>query len=509
MVEIMLRKSIIVCCLALLFSAGTTLRAQETVVASSDSLYRALLCEDRVLRGREDSLVRMVAELREAWRENPDQQAQYAGQILAGESAMLALRGEQSCLQNRIQRFEQEWITRYPATPLPTVDVPTPAAPVAENQRRNLVDNICFAEQLPAADYRALLSAQYAEQLAAAYAHRLLVRYGQLVELKMNYDSVQSGIVGAEIFVQYNTLNEEAQIAEDSLASVWNEAFDNKLFAYNYLLEGLGVEEPLLQNDRRMADVQREIARCEEESHFPVLVLYAVQKRALLEYERDMAQSLGLTLAADSLQEVLAEEPLFEEPLPRIELQQRYFLEYEPVKYIKGYYTSRNPIPEVKVYAHGEIYRIQVGAYRYKQQPSIFRNATPLYWQQGEDKLYRYYVGGFATKTEADAAREELKKHGFRSPMVVLWRDGIYLGQTLNAESAVAGYRVEILSDEALSDEAKSLIERVAPTAELTRAGQRLYIVGSFTERTVAERLAGELSALSGKWEIKVVEMTR
>ena len=83
--------------------------------------------------------------------------------------------------------------------------------------------------------------------------------------------------------------------------------------------------------------------------------------------------------------------------LPKPEITERYFLDYEPVEFVAGRYTYKKPIPDCPVYEHGVIYRILLGEYKYKQNISIFRNASPLYVLKTDVGRYRYFAGGFAT----------------------------------------------------------------------------------------------------------------
>ncbi|MCQ5078239.1 SPOR domain-containing protein, partial [Alistipes putredinis] len=68
--------------------------------------------------------------------------------------------------------------------------------------------------------------------------------------------------------------------------------------------------------------------------------------------------------------------------------------------------------------------------YKYKQNISIFRSASPLYVLNTDAGRYRYFAGGFATKAEAVDAQELLRAKGFRRPELGLWYDGEYTTRT-------------------------------------------------------------------------------
>ena len=127
---------------------------------------------------------------------------------------------------------------------------------------------------------------------------------------------------------------------------------------------------------------------------------YYIQKCYLTDYEREIARMLGLGLASDSLKQVAVRLQTIDFRLPKPEITERYFLDYEPVQFVAGRYTYKKPIPDCPVYEHGVIYRILLGEYKYKQNISIFRSASPLYVLKTDAGRYRYFAGGFATKAE-------------------------------------------------------------------------------------------------------------
>ena len=118
-----------------------------------------------------------------------------------------------------------------------------------------------------------------------------------------------------------------------------------------------------------------------------------------------------------------------------------------------------------------------------------------------------YYTGGFATLDEAEAAQALLKKRGFVRPEIVVWTDGAYRNLSLEPDSQKLLYRVEITGTDALSDEVKQVIAATAEGYELSRVGQQLFIVGSFDDKAVADRLADAIRQTDAALEIKVAEI--
>lgn len=147
--------------------------------------------------------------------------------------------------------------------------------------------------------------------------------------------------------------------------------------------------------------------------------------------------------------------------LPRIDVAQRYFLDYDSIAFsATPKYSYQHPIPECRVYEHGTIYRILLGTFNTKRAVSTFRGAYPLSYLVGEDKKWCYYAGGFATREEAEAAQKLLKSKGFVRPEIVVWTDGAYRNLSRDPEAQQIAYRVEITGTEALPTLSRPLSPR-------------------------------------------------
>ena len=92
-------------------------------------------------------------------------------------------------------------------------------------------------------------------------------------------------------------------------------------------------------------------------------------------------------------------------------------------------------------------------------------------------------------------------------PEIVVWTDGAYRNLSLEPDSQKLLYRVEITGTDALSDEVKQLIAATAEGYELSRVGQQLFIIGSFDDKAVADRLADAIRQTDAALEIKVAEI--
>ena len=78
--------------------------------------------------------------------------------------------------------------------------------------------------------------------------------------------------------------------------------------------------------------------------------------------------------------------------------------------------------------------------------------------------LAKINTGGFATKAEAVDAQELLRTKGFRRPELAVWYDGEYTNLTRTPEAEMAVFRVEISSEQNLSDAVKQAIAQPGGT---------------------------------------------
>lgn len=518
MVEIkykMLRKI----CLSFLFAAssvaGVVYARQPAVEAriaglESNGQYMDLLREDARLQFREDSIVRAVEGLRRRLRDDPAGRQRYSQEILELENRIFEIRGAKGRLIGQINTIEQEWVlANLNGSGAGTQEEPGPAAAVPDSLKvRNLVDNLCFRRELPAADYAALQRAQRMEMRAVDYVNRYFANYATAAELAAAYEAAQDEQEALDIHSRYTTLQGLNRLLADSLSEVWNYIFDNKSYAYGYLMDKLGEEEVLAREEERLADAARRLSALRGQTASDAVADYFLRKRVAVDYEAAVADVLQLDEARDSLKGVAAQLDAIDYRLPKLDVAQRSFIRYDSIAFSSTpKYSYQHPIPECRVHAQGTVYRILLGTFNTKRAASTFRGAYPLCCRIDENGKWCYYAGGFATREEAEAAQAQLRKHGFLRPEIAVWTDGAYRNLTRDPEASATAYRVEITGAEALGEAMKSVIRSAADGAELSRVGQT-FVVGAFDDRAVAERLAAELQALEPVLEIKVTEIS-
>ena len=471
----MYRRTVIRLMLGALLLASGAVRAQQPRVEpriaglEGNEEYMSLLREDAALRQREASVMLAVERLRGLLREEPDRRQSYSQEILRLEGQIFDIRNAKGRLIDRINTIEQEWVLANLNNEA-AVQVPLRADPgvsIPDSLKvRNLVDNLYFRSHLPESDYAALLESQRLETRAGEYAERILSNHTTLSDLVDAYASVETESEALEIYARYEN------------------------YAYGYVLDVLGAEDLLTREEEALAKTVRRITSLRGETASDALTDYLLRKRMLVGYEAAVADLLTLDAARDSLQGVASVLEGMDFQLPRLAIRERYFLDFDSVAFSSTpKYSTQHPIPECKVYANGTIYRILLGTFNTKRAVSTFRGAYPLFYLINEDNKWCYYTGGFATLAEAEEAQARLKKHGFIRPEIVVWTDGAARNLSRDPEAVTQAFRVEITGAEALSDAVKEAISSLAEGCELSRVGQ-LFIVGSFHDRAVADRLA-------------------
>lgn len=511
------KSHIILTCFILLITGGAA--AQQIHVEpriaglEQNETYMNLLQEDAKLQIREDSIVNAVQVARQRLREDPANRQQYSQQILSLEGEIFNVRNAKGRLVDKINTIEQEWVLASLSNDNQQTTAPVsqekPAVRIPDSLKtRNLIYNSYFSQQLPQTDYVHLKQAQALELDAVDYVNRYFANYNTLAELAASYEAAKDETEAAEIFDNYNTINGFNRVLTDSLSGAWNFIADNKGYAYGYLMDKLDQEAILTQEEEQLSEAARELSALRGLTASDAVADYFLRKKVLLDYETSVASILGLGAARDSLRGVASQLANIDFKLPKLDVKQRYFLDYDSVAFYSiPKYNYQHPIPACKIYEHGTIYRILVGTFASKRPVSTFRGAYPIGYLINEDKKWCYYAGGFATLEEAEEAQKLLKQKGFAKPEIVQWVDGVSRNLTVEAATQKIVFRVEIEGVENLSDPVKAAITVAAEGRELSRVGTQLYAVGVFEDRDTADKLAAVITQADPSLKIKVAEI--
>lgn len=494
------------------FAAGYV-EAQPPVKARIAGLednaeYMALLSDGVRLQQQEDSVMRVIEQNRKLFAEDVENRAKYGEAILALEEQVFSLRNRKGDIFSRINTIEQDWLIENMVSgevvvsdQLPDEQATDTIVEQAAVQASRLVDDIHFVTALDSLDYVALQRAQNDEHKVIEYVNMLSENHTAMESIRVQYEQTQDAAEASRLYSNYQVLKGLCSALNDSIATRWGTIFDAKSFAYNFMLEMERRDDLLEDSELALSKAIQQSASDRGRYASDAMCNYFNTKKAMIGTEIELARIYGLGYVQDSLSKVAHHLATIDYQLPKVEIEERFFLAYEPIGVSSpSRYNSRKPIPECEIYERGTIYRIVLGTFSQQQPISIFRGVYPLYRLKTEEGKYRYFAGGFATEAEADEAQIKLKNMGFRRPEVVVWQDGVYTNLAEAREAAAdmtQVFRVEISGVEQIDDQMRAAIDTLAVGKDITRINGR-FMVMSFAERAEAEQLAEAVSAVEG-----------
>ncbi len=457
----------------------------------------ALVARSGEIERQIDSLMQLVGEKRqEIATADSDAVATLGAEIVSIEQQLFDLRIEQGRVATELT---SEGITNGN-----TIQSETP---LADSGATLLSSSKLVSEGLSEEDYENLQDAEEDEVICDELFTQYVKQYSRLRELKLLYD--QTDI--EDEAVKYNDEFKKLELSADSLSLLledrWSELYDNKNYAYAMVLELLGDDELLARDLDITRNVAAQISVVEHyESTLPILN-YEYQKRGQLELELLLAERLKLKRCVDSLtqvQSLLSARRSFED-LAEVVIEERNFIEYSAITFSTStIYSKSNPVPAAVEYERGVIYRIQLGAYKYEQLPTIFRGASPLCYDKTLG-FWTYYAGGFATLSEAESAVEVCIRRGFKRPEIVVWRDGVRRNLYRDPLPKHSGYRVQLDGSVSLSDNVKGIISSISPDADLSKVGSDRFIIATIEEQSVAERLVSSIESADDVLQVTLI----
>lgn len=488
--------------------------------------YMQLVGLSRELSAKADSINMLLSECRERMNGVDDTEIDtLRAEIIALEQLAHDISVEQGNVTRRIGAIEQDHIMQQILSQQQHVVVgeiidDSEQAEVEVTLFANLVDNECFKNELSADDYSDLQRAQNEELLMVGYVEQYLKIYEKLSKVASDYAQADRASVADPLYEQYETLSSELATLDECMTDVWNHILDTKYFSMAYILEKSHRYDIL---DRASANYQTMQHKCASEDgrySSDALMRYALGRRTLLTYEWEFARDMRLKPAQDSLRGVLDKfvPPSFN--LEPIVVEHREFKDFAKVKIGRtNFYDESNPLPELKVYETGTIYRLLLGKFRSKQAMTLFKGVQPMSIARDKDGYYCYYAGGYRTEEEALDDLQFLKDKGFKGPEVCRWTDGVMTNLTAekgssskssssSAKSSSTQSNVQymvIIRVTTLDSKMHSIISSAAPGKSVSRSGAN-YVVGLFKDRGEADTLVVSLSDAFPNIEVTITE---
>ena len=462
-----------------------------------------------------DSVAEVLAEHRANYSKNESMREQLAPTILSLEREVVRLQAEYDRLLKIIsQQDVQSALTAYSKAAKEQatdkreqtiVEERVTYTPDNARMRRDLVKNDYFAERLSAADYKTLCDAQQREKLVKEMVSKLHSAYGELLALQRRYMEVPTRAEADSVAQLFAAKRGSMAGLDEEITSLWSSLYYNKMYTYDLLMERGGNNAMLDLSAAVTARAEREINDNSDLYESNALVAFYARKRALTEYELQLATNLSLTSSRDSLKVVQAELKNRDYRLSKLSLQRRSFIKYEDIEVkTPTIYNANNPVPKTKIYDYGTVYRIRIGLFSKRPNISALRGVMPLsYTDAYNNGLYAYFVGGFRTEQEAKEGVARLKKLGFKEPIIAVWVDGEYYPTLEDMRRSESQYNVEISGVPTLTEEMKTKILSHKADCTISRIGSA-FVVGTFESKSVAAAVVAELKALNADVEAVV-----
>lgn len=465
-----------------------------------------------------DSVAEVLAEHRANYAKNESMRERLAPMILLLEKEVVRLQAEYDRLLLQISQSDvKKSLTAYEEAKQQAANTKKEQTVVVEDNgayipdkarmKRDLVKNDYFAERLSQSDYKTLLDAQKREIKLKEAVEQYFAKYGELLALQRRYMEVPTREEADEQARLFASKSGEMASLEEEITSLWSALYFNKIYAYDLLMEREGNTSMLDFSAKVTARAEREINDNTDLYESNALVAYYARKKALMEYEIQIASTLLLTTSRDSLKLVSTELKNRDYRLSKLSLQRRSFINYENIEVrTPTIYSSKNPVPQTKIYDYGTIYRIRIGLFSKRPNLSALRGVMPLSYSDAYNNgMYAYFVGGFRTEQEAKEGVDYLKKLGFKEPIIAVWVDGEYYPTLEDMRRSESQYNVEISGVSTLTEEMKAKILAHKADCTISRIGST-FVVGTFESKSAAEAVATDLRAMNSEL---VVEITK
>jgi hypothetical protein len=476
----------------------------------SNAEYMALVAEEESLTRMLDSVSRSMDQTRQMFRTDTLNRATLGEIILQMEETMFDIRNRQARITGQINSIEQEWILNSLNEGIMMIQEVNSVAYVEDDPPvANLVYNSYFAHNLSPTDCRDVRNAQDREAEIPPLVAEYQANNNRLRLLSSTYNKALDATSAKKIKARFDSLVFENQELDHKIALAWGSIFDTKSYIYNLLMDKNNRTDLMERFTSDLEVVRQDAAEWRDRYASDAITTFTLQKRLITNFEVMVAREIGCELAADSLLQIQESLPMVTNlDLPRVAtLRERLFIDYADIKqYISPRYNSKKPIPPLKIYPKGVIYRILLGSFSSEQKPTIFRNVAPIGVERDANDDYRYFAGGFSNESSVRAAVENMRNIGFRKPQPVVWMDGVYVNLATYEDAPKRFFRVEISGIDELSEKAKELIIKVTGSEEITRAGD-VFVVGPLDDALQTLRLRTSLAELDENIDVCVSEI--
>lgn len=481
--------------------------------------YESLLSLTTQLSDKEEVVTGRLNEVRKIFATGDDAAKEKAAVLIMElERELFDIRAEADKVASELSEFGTVYEHKVKTTGVDAAN---------KSQKKNLVENDFFRNNLTVDDYEILLDKQTQELKVLEMLSTLKKDYDHLAILSTVYKLAENGVQADSIYSRIEANAKKNELLAGEIGDMWGDIFDTKTYTYNYILDKVGENELLAGQETQMNNLYMLEEETLGEYMYDAPARYALQKILLVSYETRIAAMAGLNSAVDSLNSLTnTTSHINDYFMPKLDLSERVFYDFAPISIERqAKYSSAWKLPEVKIYPRGSVYRVLIGTYTRPPQISAFKGVYPLAQEKKSDGKYYYYAGGYATMDEASAGVSKLKSVGFSNPKLVAWHNGQYdesntknitssaSSQTSQTKNNGLRYRIEIMGAEnGLNQAVHQIISNGAVGKEISKIssqddGKPIFVVGSFSNKSLAESLAARIKEAQTDVTLKVVKI--
>ena len=283
----------------------TLLFASSVVVISAlaqspDERYTQLELSVNQVQGRVDSLNSLIKSARLRYANHPEAREQIARQITAMEMEAVTLKREYDKVLTEFTDYQQYIYAQTVNTESNLEQVvaeDTASVVINYTPRANLVDNGVFEASMSAADLKMLKAAQRDERTVVAKIKEYMRSYDRMVSLQLEYERVDTQEAADSVLNLLDSVRGVAAKVEDAIYDKWHNVFDNKVYAYNLMMEKEGHLNLLTAAEDSLSKAMSESEQSVDNCESSVLCEYFYRKQALLGYESRVSEVLKLSMA--------------------------------------------------------------------------------------------------------------------------------------------------------------------------------------------------------------------
>ncbi len=490
-------------------TASVALQANQRNILD-DASYKQLVEKVERTKTQCDSVELSINALRQQYMQEHDKRNDIAKQLNGLEQRAVALKMAYNQALAAATTYEQRWIRENLG--VQSAEPASSTTPKQQNQQyATIYRNSIIAQLLTRDDMAVLRKAESEEQNTIDLIANYMQHYDKMVMLQLEYERTDRESKADSIIVELEQERALAKRVEADIEAGLQSVIDNKNYIYNLVMEKENKLGVVTQAESKLSTTMQQCSEERGAYESDVLASYYRRKLYMLEYEEQVAKTLHLTMAKDSLQRVRAGLVGENFQLPIVQIKRRAFIEFEPLKVIKPtIYNYKNPIPQTKIYDFGTVFRIRIGIFTNRPNLTALRGITPLsYTNAYHNGKYAYYVGGFRTLEEAREGVVYLRKIGFRDPIPVVWVDGKYYSdiaewQKLNE----SGFNIEITGVATLPATVKAHISLRDESLQISRIGET-FVIGTLADKESAAKLMNEIMALESGLKCEINELKK